>query len=150
MQPNRDMAARTRGARLEARISVEQKALFQQAAALSARTFSEFVVASAQEAAARIIQTHETIALTRDEQIRFVSTLLAAPAPNERLSQAARQFLAQTGLRVRWCQSTGGSKHPKKAMIAKPSVEGTSSWIATYSIRHGKMRKARLPPSSLR
>ncbi|MEI6761636.1 MAG: DUF1778 domain-containing protein [Betaproteobacteria bacterium] len=98
MQTKRDVAARTRGARLEARISAEQKALFQQAATLSDRTLSEFVVASAQEAATRIIQTHETIALTRDEQIRFVSALLAAPAPNERLSQAASQYRAQTGL----------------------------------------------------
>jgi len=98
MQTNRDVAAKTRGARLEARISAEQKAMFQQAATLSARTLSEFVVASAQEAATRIIQTHETIALTRDEQIRFVSALLGAPAPNERLSQAARQYRAQTGL----------------------------------------------------
>ena len=98
MQTNRDVAAKTRGARLEARISAEQKAMFQQAATLSARTLSEFVVASAQEAATRIIQTHETIALTRDEQLRFVSALLAAPAPNERLSQAARQYRAQTGV----------------------------------------------------
>lgn len=98
MQTSRDVPAKTRGARLEARISTEQKALFQQAATLSARTLSEFVVASAQEAAARIIQTHETITLTRDEQIRFVSALLDAPAPNERLSQAARQYRAQTGV----------------------------------------------------
>ncbi len=98
MQTNRDVATKTRGARLEARISAEQKAMFQQAATLSARTLSEFVVASAQEAATRIIQTHEVMALTRDEQIRFVSALLAAPAPTERLGQAARQYRAQTGL----------------------------------------------------
>ena len=47
---------KSRGARLEARISVEQKAVLQQAAALSGRTLSEFVVASAQEAANRVIQ----------------------------------------------------------------------------------------------
>lgn len=39
-----------RGARLEARVSPLQKSLFQRAAALSGRTPSEFVVASAQEA----------------------------------------------------------------------------------------------------
>lgn len=98
MQASRDASANTRGARLEARISTEQKALFQQAATLTARTLSEFVVASAQEAAARIIQTHETIALTRDEQIRFVSVLLAPPAPNAKLRKAARLYRAQTGV----------------------------------------------------
>lgn len=40
-------STKARGARLEARISNEQKALFQQAATLSTRTLSEFVVASA-------------------------------------------------------------------------------------------------------
>jgi len=98
MQTSRGVSANTRGARLEARISTEQKALFQQAAMLSARTLSEFVVASAQEAATRIIQTHEAIALTRDEQIRFVSALLTPPAPNDRLRDAARQYRAQTGV----------------------------------------------------
>lgn len=51
MQSSRDESAKNRGARLEARISTEQKALFQQAATLSARSLSKFVVASAQEAA---------------------------------------------------------------------------------------------------
>ena len=125
MQTSRDVSAKTRGARLEARISTEQKALFQQAATLSARTLSEFVVASAQEAAARIIQTHETITLTRDEQIRFVSALLDAPAPNERLSQAARQYRAQTGVCVFWCPFTGESSHYKKAMVVTHLVVGT-------------------------
>ena len=98
MQTHHNVPAKTRGARLEARISAEQKALFQQAATLSARTLSEFVVASAQEAAARIIQTHEAISLSRDEQIRFVSALLAPSDPNERLRNAARQYRAQTGV----------------------------------------------------
>ena len=92
------LSPKNRGARLEARISAEQKALFQQAATLSARTLSEFVVASAQEAAARIIQTHEAMALSREEQIRFVSALLEPPAPNAALRKAARQYRAQTGV----------------------------------------------------
>lgn len=98
MQSSSDVSARARGARLEARISTKQKALFQQAAMLSARTLSEFVVASAQEAATRIIQTHETITLTREEQIRFVSALLAPANPNARLREAAQQYRAQTGV----------------------------------------------------
>ncbi|MCW2310322.1 type II toxin-antitoxin system TacA family antitoxin [Rhodoferax antarcticus] len=97
MQTSQNSSTKTRGARLEARISAEQKMLFQQAAMLSQRTLSEFVVASAQEAAAKIIQTHETIALTRDEQIRFVSALLTPPEPCDRLRQAAAQYGQQTG-----------------------------------------------------
>ena len=98
MQTSRDVSAKPRGSRLEARISTEQKALFQQAAMLSACTLSEFVVASAQEAAARVIKTHEVITLTRDEQIRFVSKLLSPAKPNARLRKAAQQYRAQNGV----------------------------------------------------
>jgi uncharacterized protein (DUF1778 family) len=47
MQTSINSPTKARGSRLEARISNEQKALFQQAAMLSTRTLSEFVVASA-------------------------------------------------------------------------------------------------------
>ena len=89
---------KSRGARLEARISVEQKTVLQQAAALSGRTLSEFVVASAQEAASRVIQEHETIRLSRTEQIAFVSALLNPPPPSPRLRKAAAAYREQMGL----------------------------------------------------
>ena len=89
---------KTRSARLEARISQEQKAMLQHAAALSGRTVSEFVVASAQEAAAKVIQEHETMRLSRAEQIAFVTALLAPPKPGARLRQAAARYRARAGL----------------------------------------------------
>ncbi len=88
----------SRGARLEARVSVQQKAVLQQAAALSGRTLSEFVVASAQEAARRVIQEHETVRLGRTEQIAFVRALLKPPPPNARLLKAAAAYRKQMGL----------------------------------------------------
>lgn len=89
---------KSRSARLEARISVAQKAVLQQAADLSGRTLSEFVVASAQEAASRVIHEHETIRLSRNEQIAFVNALLDPPAPNARLREAAAAYRKQMGL----------------------------------------------------
>ena len=89
---------KSRSARLEARISADQKTVLQQAAALSGRTLSEFVVASAQEAASRIIQEHETIRLSRIEQVAFVSALLNPPPPNARLRKAAAAYRKQMGL----------------------------------------------------
>lgn len=89
---------KARGARLEARLSVEQKAVLQQAATLSGRTLSEFVIASAQEAASRVIKEHETIRLSRAEQIAFVTALLDPPAPNARLSQAVAAYRQKMGL----------------------------------------------------
>ena len=89
---------KSRSARLEARISVEQKTVLQRAATLSGRTLSEFVVASAQDAASRVIQEHETIRLSRVEQIAFVSALLKPPAANARLRRAAAAYREQMGL----------------------------------------------------
>ncbi|MBV5297393.1 MAG: DUF1778 domain-containing protein [Rhodoferax sp.] len=97
MQANINAPTKTRGSRLEARISNEQKALFQQAAMLSTRTLSEFVVASAQEAATRIIEAHDNMRLSREDQIRFVSALLDPPEPSDRLRQAGEQYRAMTG-----------------------------------------------------
>jgi len=99
MQANHPVTTdKSRAARLEARLSVEQKAVLQQAATLSGRTLSEFVIASAQEAATRVIQEHETIRLSRAEQIAFVTALLDPPAPTERLRQAAAAYRQQTGM----------------------------------------------------
>jgi uncharacterized protein (DUF1778 family) len=90
--------AKTRAARLEARVTTDQKALLQQAAALSGRTLSEFVVASAHEAATRVIQDHETIRLSRAEQVAFVNALLKPRAPTVRLRKAAAKYRQQMGL----------------------------------------------------
>ena len=98
MRADSDTSQPTRSARLEVRITHEQKTLFQQAALLSTRTLSEFVVASAQEAAQRIVDEHENVRLTREEQLRFVNALLQPPAPSKRLRQAAAQYRAMTGL----------------------------------------------------
>lgn len=87
-----------RGARLEARVSAAQKSLLQRAAALSGRTLSEFVVASAQDAANKVIQDHAAIELSRSEQIAFVTALLDPPKPSARLRRAAAAYRQQMGM----------------------------------------------------
>ena len=84
-----------RAERLEARISGEKKALLQHAAEISGRTLSEFVVESAQAAAARVIQEHKNIRLSQAEQIAFVTALLNPAAPNDRLRRAAAKYRKQ-------------------------------------------------------
>ncbi len=92
-----DIPDTARDARLEARVSAAQKSLLQQAAALSGRTLSEFVVASAQDAARRVIAEHESIRLSREEQLAFVQALLNPPEPNQRLKRAAKAYRQRTG-----------------------------------------------------
>lgn len=87
----------SRGARLEARISPSQKSVLQRAAALSGRTLSEFVVASAQEAASKVIEAHESIRLTRAEQTAFVKALLSPPAASAGLRKAAAAYKKHLG-----------------------------------------------------
>jgi uncharacterized protein (DUF1778 family) len=98
--PVQDSPDTTRDARLEARVSAAQKSLLQQAAALSGRTLSEFVVASAQDAARRVIAEHESIRLSREEQLAFVQALLNPPEPNARLKRAAKAFRQRIGQRA--------------------------------------------------
>lgn len=83
--------------RLEARISREQKQLFQRAATLTGRSLTEFVVSSLQEAATRTIQEQELITLSRDDQQIFVRALLSPPAPNQKLRRAAQAYKSRVG-----------------------------------------------------
>jgi|GEM_PF-211271 len=94
---SQDTPGTTRGARLEVRVSVGQKSLLQRAAALSGRTLSEFVVASAQDAARRVIAEHESIRLSREEQRAFVEAMPQLPEPNARLKRAAKAYCSAGG-----------------------------------------------------
>ena len=78
--------------RLEARITRDQKAVLMRAAALQGRTLTDFVVHSAQEAALRVIEVHESIQLVKQDREAFVEALLNPPAPGKRLRAAARRF----------------------------------------------------------
>jgi len=98
MQVASESEAKPRTARLEARLSGKQKALLQQAAELSGRTLSDFVISSAEEVAARVIQDHETVRLNQAEKLAFVNALLDPPAPGARLLQAATNYRQRVGL----------------------------------------------------
>jgi len=88
---------KTRNARPEARVSADQKELFQRAAALKGLTLSEFVIDSTHQAAAQGLQEHELIRQSRAEQIAFVSALLDPPEPGARLRQAAENYRGKRG-----------------------------------------------------
>jgi uncharacterized protein (DUF1778 family) len=79
-------------ARLGARITPEQKALFERAAALIGRSLTDFVVSSAQEIAARTIREHEVMTLSARDSKALVDALLNPPAPGPRLRAAARRY----------------------------------------------------------
>ncbi|MBE9166144.1 DUF1778 domain-containing protein [Pleurocapsales cyanobacterium LEGE 06147] len=79
-------------ARLEARVNPEVKALWQKAAELEGRTLTDFVIASVQEAAFKVIQRHQILKLNREDSETFVATLLEPPQFNEALKTAAVSY----------------------------------------------------------
>jgi uncharacterized protein (DUF1778 family) len=85
-------------ARLEARLTDEQKELLQHAADLTGRSLTEFVVSSAQEVAARTVREREVLTLSgRDRQV-FVDALLRSSPPSKRLRKAARRYKRIAGI----------------------------------------------------
>ena len=85
-------------ARLEARLTDEQKALLQHAADLTGRSLTEFVVSSAQEVAARTVREHEVLTLSGRDRLIFVEALLKPAPPSKRLRQAARRYKSITAI----------------------------------------------------
>lgn len=79
-------------ARLEARITEQQKALFMRAAELTGRSLTDFVVTSAQESAARTLREHETLMLSSLDRKAFVEALLHPPIPGARLREAIGRY----------------------------------------------------------
>jgi uncharacterized protein (DUF1778 family) len=90
----------TRTERLEVRVSREQKDLFVRAAELQGRSLTDFVIASAQEAAIETVRTHDALRVSERDRDRrtFVSALLAPAGPAKTLKQAAKRYRERTGL----------------------------------------------------
>lgn len=93
----RKRSPKARDERLEARISRDQKALFQRAAELQGRTLTDFVIASVHDAAVRAIDGMETIRLTAKESRSFAEAVLNPRDPAPRLKAAARRFVRTLG-----------------------------------------------------
>ena len=89
---------RTRAARLEARITGEQKSLIERAAALQGRSVSEFVVTSVQDAARRAVAEHHQLALSVRDSEAFVEALLNPKPVNDRLRDTVRRYREKAGV----------------------------------------------------
>jgi uncharacterized protein (DUF1778 family) len=100
-EPMRHAAAidrRSRKAeRLEARVTLEQKKMIARAAALRGSSVTEFVVASAQQAAAEAIKDAELLTLHDEARDVFVNAVLHPPAPNEAARKAAQGYKERVG-----------------------------------------------------
>jgi uncharacterized protein (DUF1778 family) len=78
----------TEKSRFDARLSKEQKDLFERAASLTGRTLTEFVISSAQKEADKLIEKHYAILASKKDQQIFFSTLMNPPKANTNLKKA--------------------------------------------------------------
>jgi uncharacterized protein (DUF1778 family) len=81
-------------------MTASQKAHIRQAAAHRGQTLSEFVLASAADAARQAVDEHATIKLKRQAQLVFVEALLGPPSEVPRLQRAAETYLKVTAKRA--------------------------------------------------
>jgi len=81
-----------RSERLEARVTSEQKKIIARAAALRGSSVTEFVVASAQQAATEVIQDSELLTLDGQARDVFVRAILNPPAPSKAARAAAKRY----------------------------------------------------------
>jgi len=85
-------------ARLEARVSADEKDFFKHAAALQGQTLTEFLVRCAHEGAKRTVREQELMKLTAKDRENFVSALLKPPSPGKRLKKAAKRYKTSMGI----------------------------------------------------
>ena len=80
-----------RSERINLRLSETAKRRIERAASVEGKTVSAFIVSSALENAEKTVRRHETIALAREDAMRFLDALSDPPPPNDRLRAALEE-----------------------------------------------------------
>lgn len=81
-----------KSARIETRVSQEQKDLIERAAAFSGRTVSDFVLAHVEVAAKKVIEEHEKLHLDQAQSRILIHALLTPKKPNKNLKLAMDNY----------------------------------------------------------
>lgn len=97
-EPAKSATSRLRGERLETRLTAEQKALVERAAALQGRSVTDFVLSSLQDAARRTIEEHQRLELSTRDAEAFVTALLEPQPVNRRLRESVRRYRQHNGI----------------------------------------------------
>jgi uncharacterized protein (DUF1778 family) len=81
-----------KNARLEARVTEEQKQLMERAAFLRGQNLTDFMVSVLAEAATQTIKDRELLELTERDRVTFAEALLNPPAPSEQAQVDAQWY----------------------------------------------------------
>jgi len=78
--------------RIDLRLNDEDKSMIEEAAAMSNQTITQFMVSTASERAAEIIEQHRRLTLNEESWNLVMDALSNPAAPNSRLKQAAKRL----------------------------------------------------------
>lgn len=81
-----------KNARLEARVTAEQKQLMERAAELRGQNLTEFMIAVLAEAATQTIKDHSLLELTERDRSFFAEALLNPSTPSEQAYADAKWY----------------------------------------------------------
>jgi uncharacterized protein (DUF1778 family) len=81
-----------REARIEARVSEDQKETWERAAAINGLSLTDFLKAAMQAASLEAIRNNSVLVLNERASNAFVQALLNPPAPNEAAKAAAKRY----------------------------------------------------------
>ena len=80
-------------ARIEARVSPQQKKLFERAAAIEGVTLTDFAISTMHRAATAVVQGQATMELSARDQRAFVEALRNPREPVRALREAAKAYM---------------------------------------------------------
>ncbi|SFT48274.1 Uncharacterized conserved protein, DUF1778 family [Kosakonia arachidis] len=78
--------------RIDLRLTDEDKKMIEEAAAMTNQTVTQFLVNSASERAAEVIEQHRRLILSEESWNRVMDAIENPPAPNNKLKRAAKRL----------------------------------------------------------
>jgi len=78
--------------RIDLRLTDDDKSIIEEAAALTNQSVTQFMLSSASERAAEVIEQHRKVILNDESWTRVMEALSNPPSPNEKLNRAAKRL----------------------------------------------------------
>lgn len=78
--------------RIDLRLNEDDKHMIEEAAAMTNQSISQFMVSTASERAAEVIDQHRRLLLNEESWNLVMDAIINSPAPNDRLKRAANRL----------------------------------------------------------
>lgn len=78
--------------RIDLRLNEDDKHMIEEAAAMTNQSISQFMVSTASERAAEVIDQHRRLLLNEESWNLVMDAITNPPVPNDRLKQAAKRL----------------------------------------------------------